>query len=207
MSDASITPSSLASMRLPFNNFSSRFFWITFSSIELASIKSLETSTKFCFSLSVFGLSEIPVSVFTDTIWSILYKVFNTPSDEIFIIPTLPKLSLPKPTSLLSIVNLVPLISKVISGSSIIIEPSIFLAIFPDSIITDPFLTSPKKIFLKPVILKSVTLNDDNFFIITVELSLYCTIAVDNSFVKIWSCRNISSYKSNNLFSPSTFIA
>ena len=73
--------------------------------------------------------------------------------------------------------------------------------------ITDPFCTSPKKIFFKPVILKSITLNEDDFFIIMVELSLYWAVAVDSSLVKISSCNKISSYKSNNLFSPSALIA
>ena len=40
-----------------------------------------------------------------------------------------------------------------------------------------------------------------------VELSLYWTVAEDSSFVKISSCKKISSYKSNNLFSPSALIA
>ena len=212
MSDASITPSPLASKRLPFNNFCSKFFWITFSSIELASIKSLETSTNSFFSSSVLTLSEKPVSVFVDTTCSVSNKVFTLPADEILIVPTLPKLSSAKltaevPSGLFSILNLVPLIPKVILGSSIVIEPSFFFAILPDSIITDPFLTSARKIFFKPVILKSVTLNEDDFFIIMVELSLYWTVAVDSSFVTISSCNKISSYKSNNLFSPSALIA
>ena len=88
-----------------------------------------------------------------------------------------------------------------------IIEPLFFLAVLPDSIMTDPLLTFPKKISFKPVILKSVTLNEDNFLIITVDLSSYWAIAVDSSFVKTSSCRKISSYKSNNLFSPSVFMA
>ena len=211
-SSVSITPSPLASKRLPFNNFSSKFFWIIFSSIELASIKSLEASTNSFFSSSVLTLSEKPVSVFVDTTCSVSNKVFTLPSDEILIIPTLPKLSSAKltaevPSGLFSILNLVPLIPKVILGSSITIEPLSSLAILPDSMITDPFCTSPKKIFFTPVILKSVTLNEDDFFIIMVELSLYWTVAVDSSLVTILSCNKISSYKSNNLFSPSALIA
>ena len=212
ISDASITPSPLASKRLPFSNFSSKFFWIAFSSIELASIKSLETSTSSCFSSSVFGLSEIPVSVLTEITCSVSNRVFTSPSDAIFIVPTLPKLSSAKltsdvPSGLFSILNLVPLTSKVMVGSSIIIDPSVFFAIFPDSMMTLPLSTLPKKTSFKPVILKSVTLNEDDCFIIMVELSLYWTVAVDNSFVKISSPSKISSYKSNSLFSPSIFSA
>ena len=212
ISDTSITPSPLASKRLPFNNFSSRFFWITFSSIELALIRSLETFTNSCFSSSVFGLSEIPVSVFTEITWSVSKSVFTSPSDEILIVPTLPKLSSAKltsevPSRLFSILNLVPLTFKVMVGSTIVIEPSFFFAIFPDSMITDPFSTTPIKISFKPVILKSVTLNEDNSFIIMVELSLYWAVTVDSSLVKISSCNKISSYKFNNLFSPSALIA
>ena len=98
-SSVSITPSPLASKRLPFNNFSSKFFWIIFSSIELASIKSLEASTNSFFSSSVLTLSEKPVSVFVDTTCSVSNKVFTLPSDEILIIPTLPKLSSAKLTA------------------------------------------------------------------------------------------------------------
>ena len=57
------------------------------------------------------------------------------------------------------------------------------------------------------MILKSITFNEEEFFIITVELSLYWMVAVDSSFVKISSCKKISSYKFNNLFSPSGFKA
>ena len=98
-SASSIIPSPLASKRFPFNNFSSKFFWISFSSIELASIKSLETSTNSCFSSSVFGLSEIPVSVFTEITCSVSNKVFTSSLEEIFIVPILPKLSSAKLTS------------------------------------------------------------------------------------------------------------
>ena len=146
--------------------------------MELASIKSLEASTSSFFSSSVLGLSEIPVSAFADTTCSVSYRVFNLPSDEIFIVPTLPKLSSAKltsemPSGIFTILNLVPFMSNVILGSSITIDPLSFFAILPDSMMTDPFLTLPKKISFKPEILNSVTLNEDDFFIIMVELSLY----------------------------------
>ena len=178
----------------------------------LASIKSLETSNSSCFSSSVFCLSEIPVSVLIETTCSVSKRVFTSPSDAIFIVPTLPKLSSAKltsevPSGLFSMLNLVPLTFKVMAGSSIIIEPSSFFAILPDSTITDPFSTLPLKISFKPIILKSVTLNEEEFFIITVELSLYWTVIEERLFVKISSCKNISSYNSNNLFSPSLLIA
>ena len=150
--------------------------------------------------------------MFTDTTCSVSNRVFTSPSDEIFIVPTLPKLSSAKltsevPSGLFSTLNLVPLTFKVMVGSSIVIEPSFFFAIVPDSIMTDPLSTLPVKISFKPVVLKSVILNEDDFFIIMVELSLYWTVAEDSSFVKISSCKKISSYKSNNLFSPSAFTA
>ena len=125
-------------------------------------------------------------------------KVFNLPSEVTLIIPTLPKLSLARLTSevpsiLFFTLNLVPLISSLILGSSITIKPSFFFATLPDSIITDPFSALPKKISFKPVILNSVTLNEEDFFIIMVELSLYWTVVEDSSFVKISSSKNISS--------------
>ena len=98
--------------------------------------------------------------------------------EEIFIVPILPKLSFDKltsefPSGKFLILNLVPFISKLIVGSCIIIDPSVFFAILPDSIIKDPILTFPKKISLKPRILNSVTSNEDDSLKITVELSLY----------------------------------
>ena len=90
------------------------------------------------------GLSEKPVSAFVDITCSVSYKVINLSSEEIFIVPILSKLSLAKLTSdvpsiLFSILNLVPLISNVIFGSSIIMVPLSFFAILPDSTMTDPF--------------------------------------------------------------------
>ena len=211
-SNKSILPSLLASKRFPFKSFSSSFFWIKFSSIELASTKSSEALIISFFSSSVLGLSEIPVSKFTDITCSGLNNVFSLPPDEILIVPTFPKLSSAKLTSevpsiLLLILNLVPLISNFIWGSSITIEPLSFFAILPDSIITDPLSTLPKKMSLRPFILNSITLNEEDFLIITVELSLYWTVVEDISSVRISSCNKISSYRSNNRFSPSILMA
>ena len=212
ISDESIFPSPLASKRLPSNSFSSNFFWITSSLIELASIKSLEASANSFFSSSVLGLSKIPLSILTDITCSVSNKVFTLPSDSIFIVPTLPKLSFAKPTSevpsgLFSILNLVPLIPRVIVGVSIVIDPFGFLAIFPDSIIAIPFLIIPKNFFFVIEKAKSVIENEDVGLIITVELSIYSMVAEDSSFVKISSCNKISSYRSNSLFSPAAFMA
>ena len=71
----------------------------------------------------------------------------------------------------------------------------------------DPILTFPKKISFKPTISNSVTLNEDDSFKITVELSLYWIVTVESSFVKISSCKKTSSYKSSILFSPLSSIA
>ena len=94
------------------------------------------------------------------------------------IVPTLPKLSSDKPTSLVPsglvfILNLVPLISKIIVGNCISIEPFGALAIFPDSIITLPLLTIAKNFFFDPEKTNSVIVNEDEDLIITVELSSY----------------------------------
>ena len=89
-SDKSKMPSLFASKRVPLINFSSNCVWTLFSSIRFASTKLFETSVSSFFSSSVFGLSEIPVSIFTVTTWLILYRVLITPSDEIFIVPILP---------------------------------------------------------------------------------------------------------------------
>ena len=158
------------------------------------------------------GLSEIPDSALTEITCSGSNKVFSLPSEEMFIVPTLPKLSSAKltsdvPSGLLSILNRVPLISSLIVGSSITIDPLSFFAILPDSITTEPLSTIPIKMSFNPEISNSFTLNELDSFIIIVELSSYCAVAEDNSFVKISSCNKISSYKSNNLFSPSALIA
>ena len=209
---SSIVPSLLASSRSPFNNFSSNFDWIKFSLTELASTNAFETSSNSIFSSSVLGLSEIPEVVSIDTTCSVSNKVFNTPSEEMFITPTFPKLSLAKLTSevpfgLFFILNLVPFTSIVEAGSSMTINPLFFFEILPDSIIMVPISVFPKNISFNPKISNSVTSNDDDSLIIIVELSLYSIVILDSSFVKILSFNKISSYKSNNLFSPSTFIA
>ena len=198
ISDKSIIPSLLASKRVPFANFSSNFSWIKLSSIELASIKSLEASANSFFSSSVFGLSEIPVSIFAEITWSVSYKVWTFPSDEILIVPTSPKLSSDKPTSLVPsglifILNLVPLIPRIIVGNCISIEPSWALAIFPDSIITLPFLTIPKNFFFSIEKTNSVIVSEDEDLIMTVELSSYWIVADDLLSVTISSNRKISS--------------
>ena len=158
------------------------------------------------------GLSEMPISALTEITCSGSNKVFSLPSEEMFIIPTLPKLSSAKltsdvPSGLLSILNRVPLISSLIVGSSITIDPLSFFAILPDSITAEPLSTIPIKMSFNPEISNSFTLNELDSFIIIVELSSYCAVAEDNSFVKISSFNKISSYKSNNLFFPSLSIA
>ena len=115
----------------------------------MLSTKSLDTSINSCISSSVFGLSDNPVVLFTETTCSILNKVLDSPSAKIFIDPTLPKLSFAKltsevPSGLIFTLNLVPFISRDIVGSSIIIDPLSSFAIIPDSIMTDPKSTLPK---------------------------------------------------------------
>ena len=80
-------------------------------------------------------------------------------------------------------------------------------AILPDSIIADPLSITPKNKFFALPKIKSVTLIDDFFFNIMVELSKYCITILDLSSVTISSLRKIESYNFNNLFSPSLFTA
>ena len=172
----SILPSPSASSNFPSNNFFSNCFWISFSSILLASTKSCETVSIDCFSSSDWGLSVNPWPSLIETTWSEVYKVLIAPSAAILIVPTFPKLSFDNPTSevpsvLFSILNLVPLTSKSILGSLICIKPLSLLAILPLSTITEPLIVSPTKISLAPEILNSVTLKEVLSFIIIVELS------------------------------------
>ena len=106
------------------------------------------------------GLSEIPASGLTEITCFGSNKVFSLPSEEMFIVPTLPKLSSAKltsdvPSGLLSILNRVPLISSLILGSSITIDPLSFFAILPDSITTEPLSTIPIKMSFNPEISNS----------------------------------------------------
>ena len=142
--------------------------------MELALIKSSETSINSFFSSSVLGLSEISLLVSTEITWSGSNKVLITSPVEIFIVPTLPKLSSDKPTSVVPlestfILNLVPLTLRVIVGVSIVIDPIGFLAIFPDSIIAIPFLIIPKNFFFVIEKAKSVIESEDFGLIIAVE--------------------------------------
>ena len=91
-----------------------------------------------------------------------------------FIDPILPKLSFAKltsevPSGLIFTLSLVPFMSRDIVGSSIIIDPLSCFEIFPDSIMTDPKSTFPKKILSKPKISNSITSKEDDSFTIIVE--------------------------------------
>ena len=197
-SDKSKMPSLFASKRVPLINFSSNCVWTLFSSIRFASTKLFETSISSFFSSSVLALSEIPVSVFIDTTCSVSNKVLITSPDETLIVPTLPKLSSDKPTSVFPlgstfILNLVPLTPRVIVGVWITIDPPWVLAIFPDSIIAKPFLIIPKNFFFVIEKAKSVIESEDVGLIITVEESSYWIVIDEKLSVTISSNRKISS--------------
>ena len=75
------------------------------------------------------------------------------------------------------------------SESFISILPLLSFAILPDSIIADPLSITPKNKFFAGPRIKSVTLIDDLFFNITVELSKYCITIFDLSLVMTSSLR------------------
>ena len=209
ISDKSSFPSLLASCKLPWINWSSKFFWIIFSSILLDWINSSVASSNTLVSDSVASLSTISLSWSADNTCLGSKRVFRLPSEETLSEPTFPKLSLAKltvdfPFNSLVILNLVPLTSKIKFSVTTFIEPLSIFAITPDSIIAPPFLIFKKnELTSTSDKINSSTIIEDDFCSNMDVLSLKSIVAVAFSFVKTSSSVKIESYKFNWICSPS----